>query len=87
MTDSKGLVKKMAVAVNKTTLDEACKDMFDALDKNAKKAEMALELLYTTEPNLLKPPVYIKEGLDWLKTMLINDASLVTPSLVMQEEE
>jgi predicted ATP-dependent endonuclease of OLD family len=86
MTDSKGLVKKMAVAVNKTTLDEACKDMFDALDKNAKKAEMALELLYTTEPNLLEPPAYIKEGLDWLKTMLINDASLVTPSLVMQEE-
>ncbi|MFT6390324.1 MAG: putative ATP-dependent endonuclease of OLD family [Cellvibrionaceae bacterium] len=84
MTDSKGLVKKMAAAVNKTTLDEACKDMFDALDKNAKKAEMALELLYTTEPNLLEPPAYIKEGLDWLKTMLINDASLVTPSLVMQ---
>jgi predicted ATP-dependent endonuclease of OLD family len=87
MTGSKGLVKKMAVAVNNTTLDEACKDMFDALDKNAKKAEMALELLYTTEPNLLKPPAYIKEGLDWLNTMLINDASLVTPSLVMLEDE
>ncbi|MCO7229393.1 AAA family ATPase [Halomonas sp. CnH100-B] len=87
MTDSKGLVKKMAVAVNKATLDEACKDMFDALDKNAKKAEMALELLYTTEPNLLEPPAYIKEGLDWLNAMLINDASLVTTSLVMQEEE
>lgn len=87
MMDSKGLVKKMAVAVNKTTLDEACKDMFGALDKNAKKAVMALELLYTTEPNLLEPPAYIKEGLDWLNTMLINDASLVTPSLVMQEEE
>lgn len=87
MTDSKGLVKKMVVAVNNTTLDEACKDMFDALDKNAKKAEMALELLYTTEPNLLKPPAYIKEGLDWLNTMLINDASLLTPSLVMLEDE
>lgn len=87
MTDSKGLVKKMADAVNKKTLDEACKDMFDALDKNAKKAEMALELLYTTEPHLLKPPAYIKEGLDWLNTMLINDASLVTPSLVMLEDE
>lgn len=87
MTDSKGLVKKMAVAVNKTTLDEACKDMFDALDKNAKKAEMALELLYTTEPNLLKPPAYIKEGLDWLNTMLIDNPSLVTQSLVMPEEE
>lgn len=87
MTDSKGLVKKMVVAVNKTTLDEACKDMFNALDKNAKKAEMALELLYTTEPNLLKPPAYIKEGLDWLNTMLIDNPSLVTQSLVMPEGE
>jgi len=87
MTDSKGLIKKMAEAVNKKTLDEACKDMFDALGKNAKKAEMALELLYTTDPNSLRPPVYIKEGLDWLNTMLINDASLVTPSLVMPEDE
>lgn len=87
ITDSKGLVKKMADAVNKATLDEACEDMFIALGKNAKKAEMALELLYTIEPNLLKPPAYIKEGLDWLNTMLINDASLETPSLVMQEDE
>ena len=80
-TDSKGLVKKMADAVNKATLNEACEDMFIAVGKNAKKAEMALELLYTTEPNLLIPPAYIKEGLDWLNTMLINDASLVTPSI------
>lgn len=87
MTDSKGLIKKMADAVNKATLNEACEDMFIALGKNAKKAEMALELLYTTEPSLLKPPVYIKEGLDWLNTMLINDASLVTPSLVMSEDK
>jgi predicted ATP-dependent endonuclease of OLD family len=86
ITDSTGLVKKMAAAVKKATLDEACKDMFNALDKNAKKAEMALELLYTTDPNSLKPPTYIKEGLDWLKTMLINDASLITPSLVMPED-
>lgn len=86
-TDSKGLLKKMADAVNKATLDEACEDMFIALGKNAKKAEMALELLYTTEPSSLKPPAYIKEGLDWLDTMLINNASLVTPSLVMPEDE
>lgn len=87
ITDSNGLIKKMAKAVNKATLDEACEDMFIALDKNAKKAEMALELLYTTEPSLLKPPVYIKEGLDWLNTKLINDVSLVIPSLVMSEDE
>ncbi len=87
ITDSKGLIKKMADAVNKATLDEACEDMFIALGKNAKKAEMALELLYTTEPNLIKPPAYIKEGLEWLKTMLINDPPLVTPSLVRPEDK
>ncbi|HMW70345.1 MAG TPA: AAA family ATPase [Cellvibrionaceae bacterium] len=76
ITDRKGLLKKMADAVTKATLDEACEEMFIALGKNAKKAEMALELLYTTEPNLLKPPAYIKEGLDWLNTMLIRDAIL-----------
>ena len=85
--DSKGLVKKMTDAVNKATLDEACEEMFIALSKNAKKAEMALELLYTTEPNLLKPPAYIKEGLDWLNTKLINDTSLAASSLVMLESE
>ena len=87
MTDSKGLIKKMTNAVDNATLDEACQAMFDALDKNAKKAEMALELLYTTEPNLLKPPAYIKEGLDWLNTILINHASLVTQSLVILENK
>lgn len=85
ITDSKGLVKKMVGAVNKTTLDEACEVMFNALGKNAKKAEMALELLYTTEPNLLKPPAYIQEGLDWLNTMLVNDGLSVTPSLITPE--
>jgi predicted ATP-dependent endonuclease of OLD family len=87
MTGRKGLIKKMSDAVNKPTLDEACQAMFDALDKSAKKAEMALDLLYTTEPSLLNPPVYIKEGLDWLNAMLIRDASLAPPSVVMLENE
>lgn len=81
ITNSNGLTKKMIDAVNKATLDEACEDMFTALGNNAKKAEMALELLYNTEPSSLKPPVYIKEGLDWLNSRLINGGSLVTPSL------
>ena len=33
---------------------------------------MALELLYTTEPNDLVPPKYIVEGLDWLQEQLKN---------------
>lgn len=62
----------MADAVNKPTIIEACEDMFNALSKNSKKAEMALELLYTTEPSELEPPQYIKEGLEWLQEQLKN---------------
>ena len=39
----------MIDAVSKPTINDACQAMFKALD-NSKKAEMALELLYTNEP-------------------------------------
>ncbi|CZH48026.1 recombination protein F [Legionella pneumophila] len=87
LTDKTGLIKKMADAVNKPTLDEACQSMFDALDKNAKKAEMALELLYTTEPSQLNPPKYIADGLDWLKNKLVTSASLMNNPLNTSEGE
>lgn len=70
-TSTKGLIKKMIDAVNKPTIVEACGEMFKAL-KDGKKAEMALELLYTTEPSELEPPKYIKEGLEWLQEQLKN---------------
>ena len=69
-TTAKGLIKKMADAVNKPTISEACEDLYDALDKNSKKAEMALELLFTTEPKELTPPQYISEGLNWIQEEL-----------------
>ena len=69
-TTSTGLIKKMADAVNKPTISEACADLFDALGKNSKKAEMALELLFTTEPSELTPPFYISEGLQWMQEKL-----------------
>lgn len=85
MTDKTGLIKKMADAVNKGTLGEACKYMFNALDSNAKKAEMALELLYTTEPSELNPPQYIEEGLDWLRNKLTNNPSfIIAPSDIVE---
>lgn len=71
MSGQTGLIKKMVDAVDKPALVEACQAMFDALD-NGKKAEMALELLYTTEPSKLQPPHYIAEGLEWLKERLAH---------------
>lgn len=84
LTSSKGLLKKMHEAVLKETIDDACSDMFDALGKSAKKAEMALELLWETDPKELITPPYIKEGLDWLQTLLIEKKKefLVVPKTV-----
>ncbi|ENM5760224.1 AAA family ATPase [Vibrio mimicus] len=70
MTQVTGLTKKMADATKKECFDETCEDMFNALDKSAKKAEMALDLLYSVDPGTFRPPYYIKEGLSWLKTTL-----------------
>lgn len=71
MNKSTGLIKKMSVALSKTSLAEAAKAMFDALG-DGKKAEMALELFYLKEPKELTPPAYISEGLDWLQEKLKN---------------
>ncbi|MBO2902712.1 AAA family ATPase [Aeromonas dhakensis] len=70
MTDVTGLTRKMADSTKKSTLEDACDTMFDALNKSAKKAEMALDLLYSADPIELMPPHYIEEGLLWLKRTL-----------------
>ncbi len=69
-----GLLKKMVVAVQEPfKLSQACSKMFDAL-RDSKKAEMALDLLWATEPCELKPPSYIKNGLTWLQGKLGKSA-------------
>ncbi|HCG6535843.1 TPA: AAA family ATPase [Vibrio parahaemolyticus] len=70
MTQVTGLTKKMADATKKASFDETCEDMFNALNKSAKKAEMALDLLYLVDLSTFQPPYYIREGLSWLKTTL-----------------
>lgn len=64
-----GLLKKLQEALKKDTLEEACDDMFTNLEKGS-KAEMALELLYLSEPGQLEPPAYIADGLKWLEKRL-----------------
>lgn len=65
----KGLLKKLTEALGKDTLPEASKEMFENLGIGS-KAEMALELLYLTEPKKLEPPIYISDGLKWLEVKL-----------------
>jgi len=64
-----GLLKKLQAALEKDTLEDAGKDMFDSLEKGS-KAEMALELLYRGEPSQVEPPSYIADGLKWLEKNL-----------------
>lgn len=74
ITDPTGLIKKMKEAVNKPTISEACDAMFNALSGSSKKAEMALELLYTADPEKLIAPLYIEEGLRWLEEKLLKSS-------------
>ena len=83
-TESVGLLKKLQAALEKDTLEDANNDMFANLEKGS-KAEMALELLYLSEPDQLEPPGYIADGLKWLEKNLEArkvDAILTEPGEV-----
>ena len=80
------MLKKLKEALGKDTLCEACKEMFNSL-KTGSKAEMALELLYLTEPSKIEPPAYISDGLEWLKSKLAEKKQgfLVTATTEVQD--
>lgn len=64
-----GLLKKLKAALEKDTLEDASKAMFESLEKSS-KAEMALELLFLSAPGEIAPPAYISDGLKWLEEAL-----------------
>lgn len=68
LQSSTGMVKKMHLATQKTTLSACGKAMYKALD--GEKAKMALDLLFDVEPKELLVPEYISEGLNWLEKKL-----------------
>ena len=68
-TEPVGLLKKLQAALETDTLEGANNEMFANLEKGS-KAEMALELLYLSEPDQLEPPGYIADGLKWLEKNL-----------------
>ncbi|MDX8341784.1 AAA family ATPase [Draconibacterium sp. IB214405] len=71
-----GLVKKMYKASMEPDIKDAAKKMYEAITaESVKKAEFALELLFLEEPNKLKTPLYIKQGLDWLEEKLLNKST------------
>ena len=71
--DAGSLVKKVNVVLNaEKSFDELHKQIYDALrkGKSDQKAEFALDLIYTVDPDKLSVPIYISEGLEWLQTVL-----------------
>lgn len=73
ITSSTGLLKKM-VEASKLSLKDAAKKAFEEINsKGAKKAEFALDILYFEDPSKIKPPLYIKNGLQWVADQLTKD--------------
>ncbi len=73
LTKAKGLLKKMVEATKEKTVQKSANSMYEIITKpSSKKAEFALELLYFKEPNVLKTPKYIEEGLQWLEDKLVS---------------
>lgn len=69
--NSTGLLKKMVDASKKEDLKELVKETYTIInDKQAKKAEFALDVLYFEDLQKIKTPSYIKEGLDWIEEQL-----------------
>jgi len=71
IADATGLLKKMVEASKKDDLKELVEETYTIInDKQAKKAEFALDVLYFEDPKKIKTPSYIKEGLDWIEEQL-----------------
>ena len=66
-----GLLKKMVEASKKEDLKELVQETYTIInDKQVKKAEFALDVLYFEDPKKIKTPSYIKEGLNWIEEQL-----------------
>ena len=69
---SSGLLNKMVEAAQQEDTKISAKLLYEAItQKNAKKAEFALELFFFEHPKTLKTPTYIEEGLSWLEKLLL----------------
>lgn len=75
----------MQTALNLNTLEECCEDLYKALKSD--KAEMALDLLFCTDPSKLLAPAYLQEGLEWLKKMLDEESRDLIPEVPATSEQ
>lgn len=73
LEDVGGLVKKVHESINNAaSFEDFHKKIYTMLREgsSAQKAEFALDVIYAMDPNDIKVPTYIAEGLDWLQCSL-----------------
>ncbi|TNG89387.1 ATP-dependent nuclease [Testudinibacter aquarius] len=74
MENTTGMLKKMHKATQEKNIDDVCEKAFDALNVQGGKAQMALDILYSFDPNIedekFKVPNYIEIGFNWLAKQL-----------------
>lgn len=69
----KGLIKKFRTAFKTENETQISTDVYNAVEsKNAKKAEFALDMIYTKDPQSIVIPAYIAEGLKWLENEIAS---------------
>jgi len=68
LVNTTGMLKKMVQSLSIDNLDVARMSMFEQLQ--GEKAKMALDILFDVDPEKLKIPEYIAEGLSWLEMEL-----------------
>lgn len=71
-----GLIKKFRKAFDSENESKISRDVYSAVEsKSAKKAEFALDMIYNRDPNSIKIPKYISEGLSWLESEITSKAN------------
>lgn len=76
ISDVGALFEKVQVALkNKISYKELSELIFEELGKSNVKAEFALDLIYSIDPDTYTIPGYIKDGLDWLQGLLCLEVS------------
>lgn len=69
--NSISLLKKMVEAAKIDNIRDSAQKAYEEINgKGAKKAEFALDVLYYKDPQSINPPLYIKEGLEWIEEQL-----------------
>ena len=73
--DVSSLLKKVKDKIKSaSSFEQFHKGIYDVLheEKSNQKAEFALDLIYSVDPNKLEVPAYIDEGLKWLQSYLVT---------------